>query len=258
MPRGSLTHDQLSALLLYYLGTASDIVDFFSVLAEEETLLLNTIFFFTIITFWSWSMLQFIFVSTMTSDVKVDKDDSSADEDDDPNDRWNPQKKKKKRKVWKYIKHQIQTFVESEAWTITVSIFMQDGPFAIVRIICLLHWGIRTYTNYFFTLKNLLLLCLQVYRLIAVYKQHKETREETIRRQRAAKSRWHSVSLKTKSVFGGLMGRNQNKSKVNQISVNTGTKTRVCDKLETYIPEKRIGFVNNNFSGNDNLPNVIK
>ena len=34
MPKGDLSRDQLSALLLYYLGTASDIVDFFSVLSD--------------------------------------------------------------------------------------------------------------------------------------------------------------------------------------------------------------------------------
>lgn len=37
MPKGELSREQLSALLLYYLGTASDLVDFFSVLSEDDS-----------------------------------------------------------------------------------------------------------------------------------------------------------------------------------------------------------------------------
>ena len=60
------------------------------------------------------------------------------------------------------VKNKLRTFIESEAWVIFVSMLMQDGPFAIVRLVCLFHWGITTYTNYFFTLKNILMLILQV------------------------------------------------------------------------------------------------
>ena len=62
MPKGDMTRDQLSGLLLYYLGTASDIVDFFSVLSEGDVLLLNTTFVYTILLAWAWSMCQFMFV----------------------------------------------------------------------------------------------------------------------------------------------------------------------------------------------------
>ena len=35
LPKGKLTHDQLSQLLLVYIGTAADIVEFFEAFNEE-------------------------------------------------------------------------------------------------------------------------------------------------------------------------------------------------------------------------------
>lgn len=36
LPKGKLTHDQLSQLLLVYIGTAADIVEFFEAFKEKE------------------------------------------------------------------------------------------------------------------------------------------------------------------------------------------------------------------------------
>ena len=36
LPKGKLTHDQLSQLLLVYIGTAADIVEFFEAFNEEQ------------------------------------------------------------------------------------------------------------------------------------------------------------------------------------------------------------------------------
>lgn len=36
LPKGKLTHDQLSQLLLVYIGTAADIVEFFEAFKEEK------------------------------------------------------------------------------------------------------------------------------------------------------------------------------------------------------------------------------
>jgi hypothetical protein len=35
LPKGKLTHDQLSQLLLVYIGTAADIVEFFEAFKED-------------------------------------------------------------------------------------------------------------------------------------------------------------------------------------------------------------------------------
>ena len=41
LPKGKLTHDQLSQLLLVYIGTAADIVEFFEAFKEDEVYLVS-------------------------------------------------------------------------------------------------------------------------------------------------------------------------------------------------------------------------
>ena len=72
------------------------------------------------------------------------------------------------------IKKLIQDFFETEAWGIFVSVVLQDGPFVIMRFISILNFNIKTYTNYFFTAKNALVLLLQVYRLWSIYHEHRK------------------------------------------------------------------------------------
>ena len=38
LPKGSISHDQLSQLLLVYVGTAADIVEFYEAFSEDEVL----------------------------------------------------------------------------------------------------------------------------------------------------------------------------------------------------------------------------
>ena len=180
MPKGDLSRDQLSALLLYYLGTASDIVDFFSVLSEDEKNLLNVTFVYTILVTWSWSMVQFIFVVTMTaagSEEQEEDEEAMLFKQVAFNKSTENLLKQKKPSCPQRVKKKLIGIVSSEAWAICISMVMQDGPFAIVRVICLFYWGIRTYTNYFFTFKNVLVFCLQIYRLVAVYEEYKKSAE---------------------------------------------------------------------------------
>ena len=170
MPKGDMTRDQLSGLLLYYLGTASDIVDFFSVLSEGDVLLLNTTFVYTILLAWAWSMCQFMFVVTMT----VSSDDPPPSVDVEAGGRKKFLNPEERLSWWQRFKKKLISILASEAWAIVISMIMQDGPFAAIRLTCLFYWNIRTYTNYFFTFKNVLILCLQVYRLVAVYEEYKK------------------------------------------------------------------------------------
>lgn len=67
---GDLTRDQLSQLLLVYIGTAADIIEFFDSfkdekIAQEPILVLLTL------AIWSWSLLQFTVVLTATKSRKA-------------------------------------------------------------------------------------------------------------------------------------------------------------------------------------------
>ena len=57
LPKGDLTRDQLSSLLLVYLGTASDITDFFSALNEKTILPYPSLIIIVLVT-WAWSIMQ--------------------------------------------------------------------------------------------------------------------------------------------------------------------------------------------------------
>ena len=66
MPRGEITRDQLSALLLGYVGTAADILELFEVLDEQvvETQREVTL---AVLGVYTWSLLQFCLVTTATT-----------------------------------------------------------------------------------------------------------------------------------------------------------------------------------------------
>ena len=215
MPKGNMTRDQLSALLLYYLGTASDLVDFFSVLAEDDIFLLNTIFVYSVLGTWSWSMFQFVFVVTQTTSEDEEGGNKEEGEDDDDEDDDKPMIKPKKTSVDKLLegaekkltrfqrfKEKLGSILESEAWAISISMVFQDGPFAVVRCLCLFYWGIRTYTNYFFTFKNVLIVCLQSYRLVSVYEEFKKNKaKEEEKAELERKTRQIGVTLAAISAF---------------------------------------------------------
>ena len=147
---------QLSALLLNYVGVASDIVDLFSVL-EVQDKLTNT-YVIVVLTVWSWSMFQFVFTSTITKDVEDEDEEEAIDMD-----KAYGQHKREAKKLTRSDKARklFHTILETEAWGVCISVFMQDGPYLIVRLVGLLKYKIATYTMFFFIVKNVLLLSLQ-------------------------------------------------------------------------------------------------
>lgn len=58
LPKGDLTRDQLSQLLLVYIGTAADIIEFFDSF-KDDTIADKPILVFLTLGIWSWSLLQF-------------------------------------------------------------------------------------------------------------------------------------------------------------------------------------------------------
>ena len=70
LPKGDLTRDQLSQLLLVYIGTAADIIEFFDSIKDEKVNT-NKLFCLLVLSIWSWSLLQFTFVLTATKGRKT-------------------------------------------------------------------------------------------------------------------------------------------------------------------------------------------
>lgn len=106
----------------------------------------NRILVMSILSIWSWSLLQFTMVLTAT---KARRDQSQCV--DKPHSGSPP-----------------DGCCTPDVYGIIVSILMQDAPFLVLRMLLIFHYGVLSYTNMFFTCKNTLVIALLMYRLIVV------------------------------------------------------------------------------------------
>uniref|UniRef100_A0A6I8NPE4 Transmembrane protein 26 n=1 Tax=Ornithorhynchus anatinus TaxID=9258 RepID=A0A6I8NPE4_ORNAN len=138
---GGITRDQLSQLLLMFVGTAADILEFTSETLEEETVRNNPVLVYAILTIWTWSMLQF------PLDLAVQH--ISCPSFMTPN----------------TVPSLLLCRYSADLWNIGISLFIQDGPFLIVRLILMSYFKVINQMLVFFAAKNFLVVALQLYRL---------------------------------------------------------------------------------------------
>ncbi|KAL4220872.1 hypothetical protein ACF0H5_019138 [Mactra antiquata] len=187
LPKGSISHDQLSQLLLVYVGTAADIVEFYEAFSEEEVKY-NRLLCYIILGIWTLSLMQFTLVLTAT---KARRDQvglpmSPLQDTDEVVGCCNP-----------------------ELYGILTSIMLQDLPFLCVRLTLIFYYHVVSYTNMFFTSKNSLVIVLLIYRIIVVHSEAKKKRRK--RRESIA------LGLQDFHINGNRHapkgGRNNNKNK---------------------------------------------
>lgn len=178
MPRGQLTRDQLSQLLLVYIGMAADMLEF-----SLETLKLDAIachrdIFFVILGIWSWSLLQFTLGLTATKARKRRVFGKVAKPDDE------------EKRVLKMNKKLQQTAMNifccgTETWALMTSVILQDGPYLFIRLYLIIRFRIFDQSMIFFTCKNALLLLLQFYRLFVIISETKKAHSMSVRRRQS-------------------------------------------------------------------------
>ncbi|XP_029651406.1 transmembrane protein 26-like isoform X1 [Octopus sinensis] len=144
LPKGKLTHDQLSQLLLVYIGTAADIVEFFDAFKEKEVRY-NKLLCIIILSIWSMSLIQFSLVLTASS-ARHDQSGLVSQE----------------------RTSRLKNCCQADVYGIMISIFLQDGPFLALRLMLIFKYKVDSYTNIFFTSKNSLVIILLIYRLVVV------------------------------------------------------------------------------------------
>ncbi|XP_046375848.1 transmembrane protein 26-like [Haliotis rufescens] len=150
LPKGKLTHDQLSQLLLVYIGTAADIVEFFDAF-KEEVVRYNKLLCMIILGIWTLSLLQFTLVLTAS---RVRRDQSGLATEKPP-----------VKKVG---------CCSADVYGIVISILLQDVPFLVLRMLLIFRYGVLSYTNMFFTSKNTIVIILLIYRLVVVQVEKSE------------------------------------------------------------------------------------
>ncbi|XP_070560785.1 transmembrane protein 26-like [Ptychodera flava] len=200
LPKGQITRDQLSQLLLVYIGVAADIIEFFEVF-KEDTVKYDRELIIATMTLWTWSLMQFTLVVTVTMARKSRLATSSAQEP-------KPTPKFKRLKFLRLLKRRRKidpsdpnmsrepdpgliipvrpedeeredtdpkcACLESDVWGIVITLVMQDGPFLIFRLILITKYHVVTHMNIFFTIKNILIIVLQVYRIIVLQIEKKD------------------------------------------------------------------------------------
>lgn len=150
LPKGSLSRDQLSQLLLVYIGMAADILEFSIEGLKEPVVVCNLPLIIITLTIWSVSTVQFSLVLTSTAAPKIR---NFANRDKTP---WCG-----------------GGCCANEIWSLWITLLMQDGPFLAMRLYLMLNFNIINQMMLFFTCKNVMVIFLQFYRMCIVCCENK-------------------------------------------------------------------------------------
>ncbi|XP_030371162.1 transmembrane protein 26 [Scaptodrosophila lebanonensis] len=163
LPKGDLTRDQLSQLLLVYIGTAADIIEFFDSYKDDSIARIGFLVYLTL-GIWSWSLMQFTIVLSATRGRRPRGSGSQKEEHTDCCQ---------------------NCCCGIDVWGIVLNVILQDAPFLTFRLLIIFQYKIINYMNVFFTCKNSLVIILQLYRLYVVNAEFWKSRRES----RMAKAR---------------------------------------------------------------------
>uniref|UniRef100_H2TRB6 Transmembrane protein 26 n=1 Tax=Takifugu rubripes TaxID=31033 RepID=H2TRB6_TAKRU len=149
---GGVTRDELSQLLLIFVGTAADILEFTSEtlldIKESSPQLVHII-----LAVWTWSMLQFpLHLAGQCAELRSEglQDES----------------------LWH--KH------STDIWSIVEVLFIQDGPFLVVRLTVMIYYEVFHQMLVFFAIKNFLVIILNLYRLFVLCQDFRLSRGRTV------------------------------------------------------------------------------
>ncbi|CAD5209966.1 unnamed protein product [Bursaphelenchus xylophilus] len=150
LPKGDISREQLSQILLAYLAISSDIVEFFDVF-KERTVYFNLNLQKLVLSAWTLSLLQFPFILTVSRarKMRVAITDDTA--------------------ITTKSRTMSQILYDVDIWAIIVASCLQDIPFFLVRVYLILQYKLITYTMIFFLSKNALIIALQFYRAVIIF-----------------------------------------------------------------------------------------
>ncbi|XP_069578586.1 transmembrane protein 26-like [Brachyistius frenatus] len=134
---GELTRDQLSQLLLIFVGTAADILEFTSeTLSDIKDS--SPAMVYIILAVWTWSMLQFPLHFSVIGASREDLSEPAPS---------------------------LLSHLRTDIWSTVETLFIQDGPFLVVRLTVMIYFNVVHQMLIFFAIKNFLVVVLNIYRL---------------------------------------------------------------------------------------------
>lgn len=141
MPKGDMSRDQLSQLLMVYVGLGADILDIFDTFKEPEVKT-NRAVVITGLALFSWALMQFPLVLTQTqASLGTPPQGGPA---------------------------ALTSCCSSEVWSLLLTVGLQDGPFLIYRLYLMAQEQVLNQLMIFFTCKNILIVLLELYRIFVV------------------------------------------------------------------------------------------
>ncbi|KAJ8386873.1 hypothetical protein AAFF_G00165740 [Aldrovandia affinis] len=161
MPKGDMSRDQLSQLLMVYVGLGADILDIFDTFKEPEVKT-NRAVILVGLSLFTWALMQFPLVLTQTSLSKAQPGlDRSPMEAGGPAiiaDRT--------------AGDRFTSCCSSEVWSLLLTVGLQDGPFLVYRLYLMVQENVLNQLMIFFTCKNILVVLLEIYRILVVQCEH--------------------------------------------------------------------------------------
>ncbi|AWP09343.1 putative transmembrane protein 26-like [Scophthalmus maximus] len=151
MPKGDMSRDQLSQLLMVYVGLGADILDIFDTFKEPEVKT-NRVVVIIGLALFSWALMQFPLVLTQTRPPKGES----------------PQRRPAGLLCCPGAPASSASCCSSEVWSLLLTVGLQDGPFLLYRLYLMVQEQVLNQLMIFFTCKNILIVLLELYRIFVV------------------------------------------------------------------------------------------
>lgn len=148
MPKGDMSRDQLSQLLMVYVGLGADILDIFDTFREPEVKTKRVVVIVGLSLF-SWALMQFPLVLTQTQPPKIEYPQGRAG-------------------GLLCTPAAPLSCCSSEVWSLLLTVGLQDGPFLLYRLYLMVQEQVLNQLMIFFTCKNILIVLLELYRIFVV------------------------------------------------------------------------------------------
>ncbi|XP_058498013.1 transmembrane protein 26 [Solea solea] len=154
MPKGDMSRDQLSQLLMVYVGLGADILDIFDTFKEPEVKTNRAIVIIGLALF-SWALMQFPLVLTQKRYPKGESPHGSM-------------RRRKGLFCCLGSPPSSASCCSSEVWSLLLTVGLQDGPFLLYRLYLMVQEQVLNQLMIFFTCKNILIVLLELYRIFVV------------------------------------------------------------------------------------------
>ncbi|XP_061627930.1 transmembrane protein 26 [Phyllopteryx taeniolatus] len=150
MPMGYLSRDQLSQLLMVYVGLGADILDIFDTFRQKEIKENKKVVLVGLALF-SWALMQFPLMLTH---------------------KGGDARRTRGRFATGRIVQNVRTWCPSEVWILLLTVGLQDGPFMCYRLYLMIREKVLNQLMIFFTCKNILVVLIEFYRILVVKWEH--------------------------------------------------------------------------------------